>query len=145
MLSIYRPTLPSLFRGFWPSRRLFESSYFPEFSPSAEWLPNVEITHEKSMYTVKAELPGIDRDNISIDVNDGVMTLKGEKKSEREEDVGGCYCSERYYGSFERSFVLPAEAKVDEIKAHLDKGVLTITVPAPVAEEGGKKIEVTVN
>jgi HSP20 family protein len=142
MLTIYRPTVPRLSQGFWPWRRYFESDY-PDLS--AEWFPRVEITHEGGMYTVKAELPGMDKGDVHVDVYDGMLTLRGEKKSERAEDLGGCHCSERYYGCFERSFALPADAKVDEIRAHLDKGVLTVTVPAPVAEEESKKIEVAVN
>jgi HSP20 family protein len=100
---------------------------------------------EGGVYKVIAEVPGVDRGDIHIDVEGNTLTLRGEKKAEFDEETGQCHCSERYYGSFERTFDLPSDARADEIEAHLDKGVLTISVPVESGEKHGKKIEVTVN
>lgn len=143
MLSIYRPSFPAVRHAYWPQRRFF-GDFHPDRFFEGGHFPKVEVKYENNLFTVVAELPGMDKDDVHVDVQDGVLTLKGEKRSEYEEDSGQCRCSERYYGSFERSFELPSDARYDEIEAHLDKGVLTVKVPVPEGEEQPKKIEVTV-
>lgn len=145
MLTLYRPSFPRAFVGFSPSRRFFGRDLFPTVSGEEDWFPRVEIMQENGEYMLQAEVPGMERDDVHVDVQNGVLTLRGERRDEREEEYGGCRCSERYYGSFERSFDLPPDARVGEIKAHLEKGVLTVTVPVPGDEVSGTKIEVTVN
>ena len=78
---------------------------------------------------VKAEVPGIDAKDINISVTGDVLTIKGEKKSEREEKEENYHLVERSYGSFSRSLVLPAAVDLDKIEAKYDKGVLTVTCP----------------
>jgi HSP20 family protein len=78
---------------------------------------------------VKAEVPGIDAKDINISVTGEVLTIKGEKKSEREEKEENYHLVERSYGSFSRSLVLPAAVDLDKIEAKYDKGVLTVTCP----------------
>ena len=145
MLTLYRPSLARTFGGFVPSRRFFGRDLFQPLSAGEEWFPRVELTQENGQYVLQAEVPGMEKEDVHVDVQNGVLTLRGERRDEREEEYGGCRCSERYYGSFERSFDLPPDARVDEIKAHLDKGVLTVTVPSPGDETSGRKVEVTVN
>lgn len=142
MLTIYRPTFPGVRRDYWPAPRSFD--YFPEQFSESALFPRVEMKFEGGVYKILAEVPGIDRGDIHIDVEGNTLFLRGEKKAEFDEETGRCQCSERYYGSFERSFDLPSDAHAEGIEAHLDKGVLTISVP--IAQEGqGKKIEIEVH
>ena len=78
---------------------------------------------------VKAEVPGMDAKDINISVTGDVLTIKGEKKSEREEKEENYHLVERSYGSFSRSMTLPAAVNLDKIEAKYDKGVLTVTCP----------------
>lgn len=106
-------------------------------------MPRVDIAQGEGSYKLTMELPGVDREDLHIDFDDGILTVRGEKKGETEETTEGCRCSERYYGSFERSFELPSDAVVDEISARLENGVLTVTMPVKEAET--KRVEIAVN
>jgi len=141
MLTIYRPRTPRLSRSFRPAG-YFDEEAFPERVEEVSY-PRVEIKQSAGNYVLTAELPGMDKDDIHIDVDNGVLTLRGERRSAQEEELGRCDCSEIFYGSFERSFDLPTDARVDEIHAHLDKGILTITVPSSGHES--RKVEVAVH
>lgn len=94
-----------------------------------EWLPAVDVSETPEQVTVKAELPGIDPKDVKISLAGDVLTLKGEKKSEREEKKEDYHLVERSYGSFTRSLVLPAAVNADKIEAKYEKGVLSITCP----------------
>ncbi len=103
----------------------------------------VDVAEGDKAYTITAELPGIDEKNIDVNLSDDVLTLKGEMRTEREEKNKTHYASERSYGSFGRSFALPADVDVDKIGAKFDKGVLTVTLPKTTrAHAATKKIEV---
>jgi HSP20 family protein len=118
----------------------FGEDFFPETSEKMDLSPKVEVRREDGHYMLTAEFPGMDKDEIHVDVKDGVLTLSGEKKHEFEEEKEGYRYSERSYGSFMRSFCLPPRTSEDEIQAKLDKGVLTITIP--VVEEHAKQIQI---
>ena len=91
-------------------------------------------------YTITMELPGVAEEDIEVNVDAGVVTVSGEKKSEREESGDTWFFTERQYGSFTRSFRLPPDAVQDKVEGHMKDGVLTITVPRRSAEpEAGKK------
>jgi len=92
---------------------------------------NVDVTDEKDKYVVHAELPGIPKDTIKLNVQDGMLTLSGERKHEfKEEDKNRRYLRmERSYGNVQRSFRLPKDIKMDAITAKHDNGVLSITLP----------------
>lgn len=93
------------------------------------WMPRIDVrTHDDDM-VVYAELPGIDRDDIDVSVTDGVLTIKGERKSESEEENGGWLIRERSYGAFERSLVLPEGVDADAIQADYSDGVLEVRIP----------------
>ena len=117
----------SFFEGR-PSRRTREEG---------EWLPSLDVSETKSDLVVKAELPGIDPKDIDISLNEGVLTIKGEKKQEREEKEEGYHLVERSYGSFTRSIRLPREIQNEKINASYKNGVLKITLPK--SEEAKKK------
>ena len=97
--------------------------------PLAEFAPAVDVKETAEAVVVKAEVPGMDAKDINISVTGDVLTIKGEKKSEREEKEENYHLVERSYGSFSRSLVMPAAVNLDKIEAKYDKGVLTVTCP----------------
>jgi HSP20 family protein len=94
-----------------------------------EFSPAVDVTETAEAVVVKAEVPGMDANDINISVTGDVLTIKGEKKSEREEKEENYHVVERSYGSFSRSLSLPGAVNLDKIEAKYDKGVLTVTCP----------------
>ncbi len=105
--------------------------------------PKVALTEDEKRYKVTAELPGMNEGDIDISLTKDGLTLRGEKKEERESKEGGAYYSERTYGSFMRQFPLLVEVDEDKVEANFSKGVLTITLPkAAAAQKQTKKISV---
>jgi HSP20 family protein len=102
-----------------------------------EWAPSLDISETKGDLVVKAELPGIDPKDIDISLNEGILTIKGEKRQEKEEKEEGYHLVERSYGSFTRSIRLPREIQSEKINASYKNGVLKITLPK--TEEAKKK------
>ncbi|MGB2696509.1 MAG: Hsp20/alpha crystallin family protein [Candidatus Zixiibacteriota bacterium] len=96
---------------------------------ASEWNPSVDISETKDEIVVKAEVPGMKKDDIKINLQDNVLTLKGERKQEKEEKETNFYRMERCYGSFTRSFNLPTMVQADKIKASYKDGILNITLP----------------
>ncbi len=113
--------------ALWPS--LFDP--FRQFGTRvAEWVaPASEASSGEDAYRISLELPGVAEEDIELTAEGGVVTVKGEKKTEREEKGDTWYFSERQYGAFSRSFRLPADADESAVKADLKDGVLTVTVP----------------
>ena len=95
----------------------------------AEWAPAVDVSETAEEVVVKAEVPGMEAKDIDISLSGDILTIKGEKKSEREETKENYHLVERSYGSFSRSLKLPAAVVVDKIEASYQKGVLTISCP----------------
>src|SRR6516165_5666397 len=94
-------------------------------------------------YEITAELPGMNESDIDVKFSDGTLTIKGEKRDEKEENKKGYYLSERRYGSFQRSFGVPDGVDVDKIEANFKNGVLTVTLPkTPQAQTSEKKISI---
>lgn len=93
------------------------------------WIPAVELTEADGEYVLSAELPGIAKSDVQLSIDDGVLTLRGEKKSERKEERGKMHYRERRYGSFERSFTLPRNVDVDKIKAEFKDGIVEVHLP----------------
>ncbi len=119
--------------GFWPS--LYDP--FRQLgSRVAEWVaPASEASEAGDVYKISVELPGVAEEDVDLSVADGVVTLKGEKKTEREEKGETWFFSERQYGAFSRSFRLPPDADPAGVDAALKDGVLTVTVPRKKAVE----------
>jgi HSP20 family protein len=95
----------------------------------AEWAPAVDVSETADKVVVKAEVPGMDPKDLNISLTGDVLSIKGEKKSEREETKENYHLVERNSGSFSRSLTLPAAVNADKIEAKYEKGVLTITCP----------------
>ncbi len=91
--------------------------------------PAVDIVEKDNAFEITAELPGLDAKNIELSVTDDVLTIKGEKKEEKEERTKDRYVSERRYGSFRRSVQLPSSVDAGKIEANYKSGVLTVTLP----------------
>ncbi len=106
------------------------------------WNPSVDLSETDDHYEVKAEIPGMKKEEIKISVKDNVLTLSGEKKQEIKKDDEKAYRIERMYGQFERSFTLPKNVEADAIKAKYKDGVLTVQIPKT---EEVKPKEIVVN
>jgi len=104
------------------------------FAPPVEpelWAPPLEVKHKEGKFIVTAELPGLAKEDIKVEVLEETLVIEGERKRVKEEKEEGFYRSERYYGKFYRSIPLPKGAKPDEIKAELTNGVLEVVIPVP--------------
>ena len=108
-----------------------------------QWFPEVDITEEKDRLLVRADLPGMKQEEIGVEVSDGVLTIKGERKRESDTKDGKTYRIERSYGSFLRSFTLPAGVDAAKVNAAYKSGVLEIILPK-LAEANAKQIKVEV-
>jgi HSP20 family protein len=100
-----------------------------ENGSAAEWSPVADISETEKEYLVKAELPGVLRNDVRVSVEDGVLTIRGERKQEKEEKDEKTHRIERIYGSFSRSFSLPDDADHQHIRAENKDGVLRVHVP----------------
>lgn len=106
-------------------------------------LPEVDVREDEKQVMIEVDLPGVDENNVSVTMANGVLTIKGEKKSEREEKEENYFLAERSYGKFERSLTLPETIDENQIEAKFDKGVLTVTAQKkPEAVKAEKKIEI---
>jgi HSP20 family protein len=118
-----------------------------EWSPAqvfSAWSPALDVYQDKDNVTVHAELPGMKKEEIQVALQDGVLTISGERKSSRNSEDTTIHRTERFEGSFQRSISLPAEVKADKVAAQYKNGVLTITLPKAEAAKP-KTIEVKVS
>jgi HSP20 family protein len=95
----------------------------------ADWMPTVDITEDDKEYLIKAEIPEVDKNNVKIRVQDGVLTIQGERKKETEQDGKTFRRVERMYGTFMRAFTLPEDVNEDQVKAEFKDGMLLIHLP----------------
>lgn len=145
-LSVW-PTVGRLFGLRDELDRLFESP-FGEWTSGAQllsvWNPAIDLYEDKDNVFVKAELPGMKKEDIDVSLHDGVLSISGERKSEEKFEDAETYRSERFVGRFHRSVTLPSQVKADQVQANYKDGILSITLPK--AEEARRKqIEVKVN
>lgn len=141
------PALPSEVLGIQREiNRMFDSFFRgPEEDglQTTSWNPLVDVTENDHAYLLNIELPGVSRNDVKIVVQDNQLTIRGEKKQEKESNNSNYHRVERSYGSFQRTFTLPTTVRAEKIEANYNDGVLTITVPK--AEEAkAKEIEVKV-
>jgi HSP20 family protein len=95
------------------------------------WVPAMDLLEEGENLVLRADLPGLTHDDVSIEIKDGVLTVSGERKAEHEEKVDGFYRVERAYGGFSRSLTLPDGIDTEKVSAEFENGVLEVTVPKP--------------
>jgi len=110
---------------------------------NGNWIPPVDVAEEENQYIVKIELPGVNKDDVKITLESNILTIRGEKKAEKEIKEKNYHRMERSYGSFQRTFTLPTTVKNDKIDASYKDGVLVVTLPK-VEESKPKQIEVKV-
>jgi HSP20 family protein len=109
----------------------------------AVWAPNLEVFQRGDELVVRADLPGLGKNDVDVEVSDDALTIRGERKQQHEEEREGYYRSERSYGSFYRSIPLPEGAIADSAKASFENGVLEVTVQVPPAEvRRGRKLDI---
>jgi HSP20 family protein len=95
----------------------------------SDWNPRVDISESDGTYLIKADIPGVSKDAIKVTMDNGMLTIQGERKQEKEEENKRFHRIERFYGSFTRSFSLPEDADPTAIKAAAEDGQLTVTIP----------------
>ena len=110
----------------------------------AEWVPVVDIIEDEKEYLVKAELPGVPRENVHVTVEKGRLAIKGERAFEKEENGKKYHRVERSYGTFQRSFNLPENADAEKVEAEFKDGVLLVHLPKQEKAQP-REIEVKVN
>jgi len=126
--------------------RLFEAP-LAEWARSTQllsgWTPALDVFEDKDTLVVKAELPGMKREEIEVSLHDGSLSISGERKSENKYEDAEVYRAERYVGKFQRTVSLPSPVASDKVKAQYTDGVLTITLPK-TEEAKPKQIDVSV-
>jgi HSP20 family protein len=126
--------------------RLFDSFFGKGLMKYDEegFTPKIELSEDEKSYTVKAELPGMDKEDISVNLEDNVLTLRGEKKEEKEEKKKNSFYSETRYGSFHRQIPFRHDVDDGKVDAHFKKGILTMTLPKKKVTES-KSIKINVD
>ena len=128
-LTLHRP-VGNPFRFYTP---LFAPRHAGTEVDTYKWVPSVDISETEDGYEVRAELPGVAKDDLHVSVEDGLLTLSGEKRQEQVDDTQNYRRVERRYGRFQRKFRLPGEVETADIKAGYRDGVLTLSIPKPEA------------
>lgn len=121
----------------WPSGR------DKSLSTTGDWSPNVDISETDDEFVVDAELPDVNKDGVKISLDNGILSIQGERKQEKEEKGRTFHRIERYYGNFSRSFTLPDNVDESKVKARFKDGVLNIQIPK-TSEKKNNAIEVKV-
>jgi HSP20 family protein len=107
------------------------------------WTPSMEVFQRGNEMVVRADLPGLSPDDVQIDIDDGVLTISGERQNTNEDRQDGFYRSERSYGAFARSIALPEGVDEDQVRARYEHGVLEVTVPLPQQQrQRGKRVQI---
>ena len=132
-ISNLRNEMDRIFNDLMPFRWSLEDSEME----TGIWAPVADLSETDDSYLIETELPGLNKKDINITYQDKMLTIEGERKKEKEEETNGYLRSERYFGTFKRSFVLPAAIREDKIKANFKEGVLKITIPK--AEKSKRK------
>lgn len=129
--------------------QLFDETFLPargsEAAPAAAmWSPAVDIYESGDDIVVKAEVPGMDREDVAVEVKDGILTLRGDRKFEKEAKEENYHRIERSYGTFVRSFALPSSVDPEKVRAGLKDGVLEVRL-SKKEQAKPRKVQVTVN
>jgi HSP20 family protein len=107
------------------------------------WLPAMDLVETQDDFVLRADLPGLSEEDVNIELEDNVLTISGQRKSEHEENKEGFHRVERAYGSFARSLTLPEGVNAEAIKASFDRGVLEVRIPKP-EERKPRKVAISV-
>ena len=124
--------------------RLFDAFFGADRDQSRRWVPPVDLVEAEDHFVLKADLPGLTEQDVSIEVQDGTLTISGERKDEHEARERGWYRIERSFGSFSRSLTLPDGVNADAITARFENGVLEVSIPKP-EERKPRRVEISTN
>jgi len=130
--------MDSLFEEFGFGRGLMPQG----LAEMADWSPQIEITEREGQLIVRADLPGLSKDDVQVELRDDAILIRGQRKQEHEEKREGYYRSERSYGSFYRQIPLPKGVKTENATATFRDGVLEISMPAPQGEARGRQLQI---
>jgi HSP20 family protein len=119
---------------FWPSLR-WVPSRAAAFPQALTWAPKVDVVEREGRLLTRVDLPGVKKEDVTVEVTDGHIAMSGERKHETEETQDNIYRAEREYGSFYRAVALPEGAKLEDVKATFADGVLEVSVPLPAKAE----------
>jgi len=109
----------------------------------SQWNPQIEMRQRDNELVISADLPGLKPDDVNIEVDDGILTISGERRQQSEDRQEGVYRSERSYGAFSRSIALPDGVDEDQVRAQFEHGVLEVTVPLPQQQkQRGRRIQI---
>jgi HSP20 family protein len=100
-------------------------------SRARRWVPAMDLVETEDALVLRADLPGLERDDVSIEVKDNILTVAGKREAEHTDKADGYYRVERAFGTFSRSLALPDGVDADRVKASFDKGVLEVAIPKP--------------
>lgn len=130
------PNLPSPLEATGLAQNAMQQSF---------WVPQVEVSERGGNLVVCADLPGLRKEDVRLEIHDDHLVLEGERNQERQENQGGVYRSERSYGRFYRTIPLPEGATMDQARANFKDGVLEVIIPIPnrEARQQGRRIEIT--
>ena len=112
--------------------RIFDSMFthdLPRFSSTNSWMPAIDVNETETKFFLSADMPGLDKKDVSVDIHDGVITIKGKRAIDNNKSTDDYRIRERQLGSFNRSFRLPDNVKEDKVAAKVKNGVLTVTLP----------------
>ena len=121
--------------------RFFEGFFGRPVAGNRRWAPAMDLSETEDALVLRADLPGLDPDDVSIEIKDNVLTVSGERKAEHEDKREGYHRIERSYGSFSRSLTLPKGIEPEAVEAGFDKGVLEVRIPKP-AERKPHRVEI---
>ena len=125
--------------------RLFDAFFGrPDREGGRRWVPPVDLVEAEDHFVLKADLPGLTQEDVSIEVQDGTLSISGERKAEHEQRERGWYRIERAFGAFSRSLTLPEGADPEGIQAEFHNGVLEVRIPKP-EERKPRRIAITAN
>jgi HSP20 family protein len=128
-------------------RKVFEGNFFPVeselFAQPLGFLPPADVAETDEFVTLTLELPGLEKKDVDVNIEDDVLTVRGEKFEEKKDEAKKYYLVERTYGTFQRAFTLPRSVDSGKIWAEFDKGVLTVMLPKTAeAKAKGRKVEI---
>ena len=112
--------------------RIFDSMFthdLPQYSSTNSWTPAIDVNETETKFFLSADMPGLDKQDVSVDIHDGVITIKGERAIDNEKSTDGYRIRERQLGLFNRSFRLPDNVNEDKVAAKVKNGVLMVTLP----------------
>src|SRR5690625_3372092 len=121
----------------------WQSARYKSLRTNGDWSRRVDISETDHEFVVDAELPDVNKDGVKVSLDNGILSIQGERKQEKEEKVRKFHRVERYYGSFSRSFTLPDNVDESKVKARFKDGVLNIQIPK-TSEKKNNAIEVKV-